>query len=91
MALEDEYLRLLLHKDVVQSICVLRKNATVWYNISEPIRTKAQKALIALADENASLKDLIYSLQDCCRTVWLRKKGLLETCLLYDYINAKSN
>ena len=83
MEIEDEYIRQLLCCDVMQSINSLRENVTIWYNTPGPIRARVQNAFIAIADENATLKDFIYSLQDCGRTAWLKKKEQLEACLLY--------
>ena len=82
LAFEDEQLRLLLKFDGMRSIGLLRQNRTVWYNMPKPVQSRAQRALIALADENASIKDLVHSLKTLPRQSWYQMRPRLRGCLL---------
>lgn len=81
LAFEDEHLRLLLKPDGIMAIGLLRENQKLWYNMPKPIQCRAHRALIALADENASIKELIGSLQMARTQAWPQIKTMLKSCL----------
>lgn len=63
LAFEDEQPRLLLKVEGMRALGLLRQNRSIWYNLSKPIQSRGQRALISLADENAMIKELVLSLQ----------------------------
>lgn len=83
LALEDDHLRRLLHDAGIRTIGLLRQDPQIWYNMPKSIHTKAQKALISLAEEAASIKSLVQSLEMCPQDTWPSVKSKLEACLTY--------
>ena len=82
LSFESDQLRLLLKGDGLRTIGLLKYNATIWYNMSTTMRSRANKALIALADENASMKDLVHSLEEVPRDLWPKIRTRLRDYLL---------
>lgn len=63
LSCEDEYFRRLIKDLGLRSLGLLRYNPRIWYNLPKPVQTQAERAIIALADENANIKDLVWSLK----------------------------
>lgn len=63
LSCEDEYSRRVLKESGVRTIGLLSSNPRIWYNMPKPIQTMAERAIIALNDENASIKNLVWSLR----------------------------
>lgn len=63
LSCEDELFRRLVKKKGLRSLGHLRFNPYIWYRLPKPIQTQAERAIIALADDNASIKDLVWSLK----------------------------
>lgn len=82
LAFENENLRLLLKYDGIRSIGLLKQDRAIWYNMPKQIQSRAHRALIALGDENASIRNLVYSLQALPLQAWPQMKAMLEGCLL---------
>lgn len=82
LSFEDEQLRLLLKSDGLRAIGLLRQNRLVWHNMPKPIQSQAHRTLIALADENASIKDLVNSLRALPSQLWPPVELKLRACLL---------
>lgn len=82
LAIEDEHLRMLLKSDGFRAIGLLRQNRTAWYNMPKPIQSRAHRALIALADESVTIKEISQSLQTLPQQAWPQAKMKLQACLL---------
>ena len=82
LAFEGDQLRLLLRRNGLRAIGLLRQDRPVWHNMRKSIQSRAEKALIALAAENASIKDLVHSLQALPRQSFPQVKARLRACLL---------
>lgn len=87
LSFEDDYLRNVLKtSDGIRSIGLLRSKREIWYNLPMPIRTKAERAIFALADINAAVKDLIVNLQsNTSLQHWPKVRQVLRDFLLYVY------
>ena len=83
LAFEDEHLRQLLSGDGIRAIGLLRADTSVWYNLPTQIHSKAEKALIALTEKNASIKDVVHSLTTRSRDSYPIIKENLELSLSY--------
>lgn len=81
LAFEDEQLRILLKNDGLHAIGLAQQNRSAWYNMPKPIQSRAQRALIALSDENASIKDLVQSLHAFPQQAWPEMQARLLACL----------
>lgn len=82
LSLEDEQLRQLLKIDGMRAVGLLKQNHAIWYNMPKPIQSRANRALIALADEAASVKELVLSLQTLPGHLWAEVQKQLRGCLL---------
>ena len=82
LAFEYEQIRILLKIDCIRCIGLLRQNRGLWYNLPQPIQSRAQRALISLADEIASIKELVFSLQSLPEEAWPIMESNFKSCLL---------
>lgn len=82
LAFEDEQLRHLLKTDGIRTIALLKQDPQIWLNLPKPIQSRVQRAFIALAEENAGVKDLVYYLQTSPLRKWKQTELRLKSCLL---------
>lgn len=82
---EGEQLRQLLKFDGLRASDLLRQNPKIWYNMLKHIQYRAQRAKIALADENTNIKNMLHSLRTLPLQEWPRRRIELESCLLWAY------
>ena len=82
LSFEGDQLRLLLKSNGQRAIGLLRQNHVAWHNLPKPIQSRAEKAFVALADENASIKGLVQSLLALPTQLFPQMKVRLRACLL---------
>lgn len=83
LAFEDEQIRQLLSIKGIRAIGLLKADHSVWYNLPNQVHSRAEKALFALTERNASIKDLVVSLKTRSRDSYPIVKEHLEHALSY--------